>query len=199
MKKVEVLSMAQRQLVEKNLSIVRWAIYMHIQVNETVVGLSHDDLFQEGCIWLCKAATTYNGKTARFETYAKVVVKNGLTNYCRNLCAKFGKQLPLQELIDPCDKDSDTFLNLLAVEDFSDSTLSEIAVISLLESVKSEYSGVARLGIEALELKVRGFSGKEIACFYGVAQNHVGAWVSRATGKLRQNDRFLLDLQRYVS
>ncbi len=198
MKKIKVLSKAQKQLVEKNLSIVSWVIYKDIQVNETIVGLSYDDLFQEGCIWLCQAATTYDGKTAKFKTYARVVVKNGLISYCRNLYVRFGKQLPLQKLIDPGDKDSDTFLNLLTTDDFSDSTLSEIAALSLLESVKSEYKGVARLGIEALEMKVRGFSGKEIACFYGVAPNHVGAWVSRATRKLRQNDRFLLGLNKYL-
>lgn len=64
-----------------------------------------------------------------------------------------------------------------------------------MESVKAEYSGVARLGIEALELKIKGLSGSDIAHLYGVAPNHVGAWISRAAEKLRKNERFLMGLQ----
>ena len=195
MKKTETLSAEQRELVEKSIGVVRWTIYMHIQINETVFGLSYDDLFQEGCICLCKAAKTYDGKTAKFETYAKVVIKNGLLNYCRTMCAGYKRQLPLQELVDSGES-SRTFLDFLSVEDFTEAALSDLTTFDLLELVKEEYSGVARLGIEALELKVKGLSGSEIARLYGVAPNHVGAWISRAAEKLRKNDRFLMTLQR---
>lgn len=195
MKKIEALSLEQRELVENNIGVVWRVIYEHIQVNERVFGLSYDDLVQEGSIWLCKAAATYDGKTAKFETYAKVVVKNGLLTYCRNMCAQYRRQLPLQELMVSGEKDGVVFLDFLAVDDFSDTTLSDMMVINLLESVKSEYNGVAQLGIEALKLKVKGFSGGEIARLYGVAPNHVGAWISRASRKLRKNDRFLAALK----
>lgn len=195
MKKTEALSMKQRELVEKSIGVVRWIIYTHIRVNETVFGLSYDDLFQEGCIYLCKAAETYDGKTAKFETYAKVVIKNGLLNYCRAMCAGYKRQLPLQELVDAGESNS-TFLDFLSVEDFTDTAVSDLTAFDLLESVKEEYSGVARMGIEALELKMKGFSGSEIARLYGVAPNHVGAWISRAAEKLRKNERFFITLQR---
>ena len=51
------------------------------------------------------------------------------------------------------------------------------------------------MGIEALELKVKGFSGAEIAELWGVEQNHVGAWISRAKSKLLKNEQFTLELQ----
>lgn len=60
--------------------------------------------------------------------------------------------------------------------------------------VKGEYRGVALLGIEALALKMKGFSGGEIALLYGVQPNVVGAWISRAAEKLRSNQRFMARL-----
>lgn len=192
MKKLEVLSMVQKQLVEQNLDIVRWVIYRSIRVNEAVFGLSYDDLFQEGCICLCRAAATYDGKSAKFQTYARVVVQNGLLSYCKAMCAGQARQLPLQALVESEDENNVTYLDLLSVEDFTNATLSHMTALSLLGSVKMEYEGVARLGIEALELKIKGLSGSDIAKLYGVSPNHVGAWISRAAEKLRQNERFLM-------
>lgn len=192
MKKTKALSKTQQKLVEQNLDVVRWVIYRHIHVNESIIGLSFDDLFQEGCFCLCRAAATYNGKNARFSTYASVVVRNGLLSYCKAMSARQKKQLPLQALVDPEEEDGDAFLDFLATEDFTAAAISDMTALDLLESVKGEYDGVAKLGIEALELKIKGLSGGDIAKLYGVAPNHVGAWISRAAEKLRQNERFLM-------
>lgn len=195
MKETKVLSSVQQKLVEQNLDIVRWAIYQHIQVNEAIFGLAFDDLFQEGCIWLCRAVVSYDHKKAKFQTYAQVVVRNGLNSYCKAMYAKQRRQLPLQALVEPGNEDGADYLAFLAANDFADSAVSDIVVISLLEAVKSEYKGVARLGIEALKWKIKGLSGSDIAHLYGVAPNHVGAWISRAAEKLRKNERFLMGLQ----
>ncbi len=78
------LTEQQRELVARNLSIVHWVICDYIHVNPTICGMEYGDLFQEGCLWLCKAAATYkNDGRAQFSTYAKTVVKNGLLSYCR--------------------------------------------------------------------------------------------------------------------
>lgn len=51
--------------------------------------MEYGDLFQEGCLCLCKAAATYkNDGRAQFSTYAKTVVKNGLLSYCRMISNK---------------------------------------------------------------------------------------------------------------
>ena len=44
-----------------------------------------------------------------------------------------------------------------------------------------------RLGVEALELKVKGLSGSDIARLYGAKPNQVGAWISRAAQKIRKD------------
>ena len=68
--------------------------------------------------------------------------------------------------------------------------MEQIEMASLLAYYKKEYSGVARLGIEALELKARGFSGTDIARLYQTRPNNVGAWISRARAKLKKDPMF---------
>jgi RNA polymerase sigma factor (sigma-70 family) len=187
------LNDAQRQLASRNTDIVKWAIHDHITVLENICGLGYDDLFQEGCLWLCEAAATYDGETAQFITYAQVVVKNGLFTYCKKAYGKQKNNVSINDMLrDPTDEESG--IASFAGDNEYDMLLSDTAVFSLLESVKAEYSGVARLGIEALELKVKGYTGAEIARMWGVGQNHVGAWISRAKTKLRQNERFMTEL-----
>ena len=55
MKKTIPLTMEQQEMVAANLSVVRWAIRESFHVNETIYGFGYDDLYQEGCIWLCLA------------------------------------------------------------------------------------------------------------------------------------------------
>ena len=93
-----VLNDAQRGLVAAHIGVVKWAIYEHISINEGIFGLSYDDLFQEGCLSLCKAATTYDGERAKFITYAQVVVKNGLLTYCTKLDRRIINTISISDL-----------------------------------------------------------------------------------------------------
>lgn len=83
------LTKDQQTLVEKNLSIVHWVIVNNIHVNPGICGLEYGDLFQEGCLWLCKAAFTYHAGQAQFSTYAKKVVKNPNHRRLRSPAAHF--------------------------------------------------------------------------------------------------------------
>ena len=193
MSKITALNDEQRRLAGVNTDIVRWVIYDYIKANENIYGLSSEDLFQEGCICLCNAAATYDGERAKFRTYARVVVKNGLLTYCKKMNLKH-KAANVDEL--PWDSgDNGNDDAEYAANDENEMLLSEVAVFGLLESVKPEYNGIVLLGIEALELKVKGFTGAEIAEMYGVEQNHVGAWITRAKRKLLQNERFVTGLK----
>ena len=88
MKRNNPLTKEQQALVEKNLSLVYWVIMESIHVNETIYGFGYEDLYQEGCIWLCHAAATYDPARSQFPTYAKKIVRNGLLSYCRQMCLK---------------------------------------------------------------------------------------------------------------
>lgn len=187
--KIETLSEAQKNVIVENLEIVEWAIYKNIHVNEQIQGLGYNDLYQVGCLALCHAAATYNGST-KFETYAQVVVKNKLLDHCR---AVLKKQPSMLYLDAPAGDDSRNTLEGIVSADSEDSmnSLSEADILKILDSVKIGYNGVTLKGIEAIELKIKGYTGKEIAELYGVKSSHVGAWISRAAAKLRKDSHFL--------
>lgn len=191
MKTMAPLNDTQRKLVEDNLMVVKQAIRSAIIVNETVYGFEYDDLYQEGCIWLCKAALSFDpGKDVLFSTFAQTVVTNGLRTYCRLMC---NKQKKIVSVSNYADVDEDRlFLEQFAVVDELDRVISEIDTMNLLNSLKSQYTGTVLRGIEALEWKVKGYSGVEIAEMYGVKPNLVGAWISRAVRKLEQNGMFII-------
>ena len=73
--------------------------------------------------------------------------------------------------------------------------LAEVDALSLLESAKQQYDGVARLGIEAMQLKFIGLSNSDIAAHYGVKANYLGAAIHRAAERLRSNRDFLKSLE----
>lgn len=182
------LTLEQQELVEHYLSVIDWVILDHIHINPQICGLGYDDVYQEGCLHLCRAAATYTGDPANFGAYARVVVRNGLLSYCRRLCQQEAA-LPLSseatEASVPRERE-DTALEQAVLQ-----KLIREDLFRELHRAHTESSGVVRLGIEALELKAKGFSGQEIAAMYQVKPNHVGAWISRAASRLRRSPAFM--------
>ena len=188
MKRTIPLTNEQQEMVAANLSVVHWTIRESFHVNETIYGFGYDDLYQEGCIWLCHAAVSYNPALSKFPTYAKKVVKNGLTSYCREQCnrERHFTRLGVGEHGELTAEGS-----ILQQADDFESRISMLEVMQLLESRARDYNGVTRLGIKALELKIRGMSITEIAKLYDVPPSHVGAWITRSKQKLRKDPLFL--------
>lgn len=75
----------QRQRAEDHLALVEQVLRRSIKTNETVDGMGHDDLYQEGCIALCRAAVSYREEMGSFPAYAKVVIRNHLLDRCREI------------------------------------------------------------------------------------------------------------------
>ena len=188
MKRTIPLTNEQQEMVAANLSVVHWTIRESFHVNETIYGFGYDDLYQEGCIWLCHAAVSYNPALSKFPTYAKKVVRNGLTSYCREQCSRerHFTRLGVGEHGELTAEGS-----VLQQADDFESRISMLEVMQLLESRARDYNGVTRLGIKALELKIRGMSITEIAKLYDVPPSHVGAWITRSKQKLRKDPLFL--------
>ena len=61
-----------------------------------------------------------------------------------------------------------------------------LETLLLLESRKQDYSGIARLGIEALELKIKGSSIKEIAQITSSLEATVKSRLFAAKNRLRK-------------
>lgn len=191
------LNHIQQKMVEEHLSVVKHAIHKNIIVNDNLYGFDYDDLYQEGCIWLCKAAHSFDeSREIKFATYAEKVVTNGLRTYCRLMCSKQKHYLLIPEQSDS-DDDRYTF-EQFSNKDMLEQLFEEQDIHTLLRNCKQQYSGTAKLGIEAIEWKVKGFSGAEIAKMYGVKPNLVGAWISRASKRLKQNTTFMQYFNRTV-
>lgn len=191
------LNNRQQKMVEENLGVVKLAIHKSIIVNDNLYGFEYDDLFQEGCIWLCKAACSFDeSRDIKFATYAEKVVTNGLRTYCRIMCGKQKHNILLPTQSEP--DETGYSLEQIPAEDMLDKLFEEQDVFTLLQKCKQQYTGTARLGIEAIEWKVKGLSGAEIAKMYNVKPNLVGAWISRAAMRLKQNQAFMQYFDRTV-
>lgn len=183
MKRIEKLTAAQQLLVEENINIVHWTILRRIRQNCHVCGLEYEDLFQEGCLWLCLAARTFHPDKVQFATYAKKVVYHGLISYCRRVAVRE------RRMARPDTQDSAEFLMEQDGKHCGDcyaAARSLTETLDLLERYKRNYTGTARRGVEAMELQLQGIRLTDIAKQYDVPPNHVGAWISRAASKLRE-------------
>ena len=151
----------QRQRVEEHLALVEQVLRRSIKTNETVDGMGHDDLYQEGCIALCRAAVSYREEMGAFPAYARTVIRNYLLDRCREIQSA-RKNLPLLSL--------DAFAEMGAPEPVSpfhtEDLISDVSSDALLSHFRNRYHGTARLGIEAMELRVRGYSCTDIAKLY---------------------------------
>lgn len=194
MTKLQTLNSEQQAMVEQNLSVIHWAIHSFIKVNESIFGFEYADLYGEGCLLLCKAALTYKTERGDFTPYAQTVVKNGLLSYARIMCQKQSRQRLLLDAALP--DETGSYVELLPSEDTVDALIDALDSDSFFKRVKPRYSGVALLGIEALELKSHGYSSREIADLYGVKVKNVWSWISRATQKLRGDALALQALDR---
>lgn len=181
------LTREQQALVEAKLSVIDKTINLFINPDEDVCDLGRSDLYQEGAIALCKAVATYDGKSAQFDTYATAVIRNHLYNRCKAVNTR-QRILPSVSLDagDP-DEDGPPPYREPFTPDGVDELLGRIDTADLLADCKRRYTGVARLGVEALELKIKGLSGADIARMYHTTPNNVGAWISRATQKIRRD------------
>ena len=188
MKHDEAVRMDRTQLIEKTLPLVGWTVRRYFKPRENVVGMSYEDLFQEGCVGLCRAASAYDTSRSTFDTYAVAVIRNHLIDYCRALTAptRMAPTASLEQLAETDWESSDTESGVGAYRESGDDSLSTLTAKDFLRTWKCRYAGSARLGMEALELKVLGGYGvTEIARHYGVKPNLVGAWMSRAKKRIR--------------
>ena len=196
MKEKICLNQYQRDLVEENLSLVYQILGRHIRYNEDICGMGYDDLFQEGAWALCRAAMTYD-RVGRgevpFSAYARPVIRNHLLDCCRRVLVQL-EHLPTIALDASANEDVTPPEKYLRAADDSEEWDNRILVAQILEHGRRSYTGVARLGVEAMVLKTMGYTGADIARLYNTKPNHVGAWISRAAEKLKRDgvaDHFL--------
>ena len=173
------LSTEQQEMVEEHLDLVSIIIHKYINTNEQVRGLEYEDLYQYGCLALCKAAYLYDGR-GKFETFAGTVIRNALLDECRKAKAVYSRSLSYDASVNSDDDGGDTFADMLGTTpDMTDQIFSE-ELMSIVQTAKKTHKGAVLKGIEAIELRIKGYSGTEIARMYGVKNNNVTSWISKA-------------------
>ena len=179
------LNTDQQELVEQHLDLVSIIIRKYISTNEQIRGLEYEDLYQYGCLALCKAAFHYDGRV-KFETFAGTVIRNALLDECRKAKVNYSRSLSYDASVDPDDDDGDTFAGMLGdTSDMTDRLFSE-ELMSIVQTAKKTHKGAVLKGIEAIELQIKGYSGAEIAQMYEVKNNNVTSWISKARTVLMQ-------------
>ena len=175
------MTAAQRALVVENMHVADNYVYFNYIANPAIAGFTQEDLRQTGYLALCKAAIHYNGQV-QFDTYAQKVLRSSLADYCARMLPS-GMDLSMDAQLGADEEDCSlhTFLS----DPSAQKAFAEVESRDLLASCKRKYSGITRKGIEALELKMQGFTGPEIAHMYGCKANEITAWISRARQQLR--------------
>ena len=174
---MRIMTEQECSLVEAHMALVETVIRRHITVRPEIPGLEHDDLSQVGSLALCRAAQRYDGR-CQFSTFAYTVVKNALLDHCRSIMGKQGCVVSSERVTE----DGDTISLLETLPD--PQTIADSAeaheLLRTLTDAKQRYRGIARKGVQAIEMQISGYSTREIAAMYGVRTNVVSAWVSRA-------------------
>jgi len=161
----------QRILVERNTGLVGQVIKDKVR-NISAIGIfTYQDIYQIGCVGLCKASATYIQGAGRFSTYAYIIIRNEIFN----ALAKATTLRKHETAIFPDAQSADIALN------DNDSDIQRTLDLAL-----SYASGINAKGIIAIHMLAQGYTYREIGeRMGGVSANNVTAWVSRARKYLK--------------
>lgn len=163
------LTQPQQRKVEQNLGLVGKVIKDKVHNPGQNSIYSYDDLYQIGCIGLCKAA--YSDKGGCFSTYAYRLIWNEICTaliYANRRAAKECELIP----------------EVLGKEDSLDEHHELSMVLDRLEANASE--AMAK-GIRAIRLSAEGYSHAEIGSILGESDKCVAARISRTRKYLRSH------------
>ena len=199
------LDAAQQRLVENNLALVRKVIKDRVYGIQNIGIFTYEDLYQIGCMGLCKAAytdkfqyaykreNTHTASNTCFSTYAYRVILNEILTKLEYATRRRAEVVTAPEKM--------AFFS----STHQSSAEEQIAVIELEASVGKIFAdamnaatGVTAKGIQALLYTMDGYTSTEIAKIMGATTgNHVTAWIAKAR-KYLQSDPELIRLLKTV-
>ena len=172
------LNEMQRQLVQDNMGLVGKVIKDKVHGWNRPGIYTYDDLFQIGCIGLCKAAATDKGGC--FSTYAYRLIWNEI---CNALIYATRRETA-EQATDP------EFMP----SDINDGTVrfdSSEELLEILSRSERKASGVVAKGIRALLMLANGYTCREIGKQMGTTDKNISAWISKARKYLRTQSDIL--------
>lgn len=171
------LTIEQQRKVEENISLVHQVIKDKVHGYGQWGFYNYDDLFQIGCIGLCKAAATDKGGT--FSTYAYCLIWHEICDALIKSTRESEREIitDVTPLID--DKESNKELDVFQNELFLD-------ILQVLSSSKKDAPLATAKGIDAMILMSQGYTSREIGDHMGASAKLVCAWVSNARKFLKK-------------
>ena len=175
------LTPEQMRIVEENMGLVGKVIKDKVHGLGQAGTPEYDDLFQTGCIGLCKAAATDKGGC--FSTYAYRLIWN-------EICDELARCTRLIQK----EQGSDTIDAVVDARSSEQDPLRETELRQLLQQAKADASEAAARGITCLELTIQGYNSKEIAKLLCAEAATVRMWMTRARRYLKS----IPELQEYM-
>ena len=176
------LSPEQQNVVEANLGLVGKVIQDKVRGINQMGIFDYHDLFQIGCIGLCKAAATDRG--GNFSTYAYRLIWNEI---CSALVHATKRQETELKILDNP--------GLGSVTDPLEQIILRAEVQNGIARAQSTANPSTKKGIDALILMSKGYTCSEIGAKMHAAPNLVTAWMAKARKYLRSQPELRRALQ----
>lgn len=157
------LSTEQQRKAEENMRLVGKVIADKVH-GAQFGSYTREDLFQIGCIGLCKAAATDKGGC--FSTYAYRLIWNEICTALIQATRRSTEQ-PTEFPVLEIQGEKERFEPAVELED-------------LLERGERAAKGVVKKGIQAMRLRIKGYSTREIGTHLEIPENYVTAWEAKA-------------------
>lgn len=164
------LTEEQRVKVEENMGLVGRVIQDCVHTLAKGCIYDYDDLFQIGCIGLCKAAQSDQpGHKSAFSTYAYRLIRNEIYTQLEYATRRSREQATAPEEL-PC----------AVLDENLEQREACLELMSLLDQAEATATGTTAKGIKAIRMRIDGCSCREIGEMFGASANNVTAWIAKA-------------------
>ena len=173
-KEVSIMTLTERQqrIVEANMGLVGRVIKDKVHGLGQEGAFTYDDLFQIGCIGLCKAAATDKGGC--FSTYAYRLIWN-------EICDALVKTTRINQ--------NETVMEaneiLRGVQEHIPDPLEACELKQILESARRSADGVTAKGVQCLMLSAQGYTSSDLANIFNANASAVRMWMTKARRYLK--------------
>lgn len=162
----------QRRVVEENMGLVGRVIKDKVHGLGQEGAFTYDDLFQIGCIGLCKAAATDKGGV--FSTYAYRLIWN-------EICDALVKTTRINQ--------NETVMEaseiLRGVQEHLPDPLETCELKQIMESARSSADGVTAKGVQCLMLSAQGYTSRDLSRIFNANAATVRMWMTKARRYLK--------------
>ena len=166
------LNAEQQRQVEENMGLVGKVIKDKVHGLGKPGMISFDDLFQTGCIGLCKAAATDKGGGC-FSTYAYRLIWNEISDALIRFTKLNNRKQEIPE-------------EFVVMENPVWEQADARELRQLLSAAGKQAGGVIPLGIKALELSSQGYDSREVGQILGAQPGTVRMWMTRTRRFLKE-------------